>query len=173
MAATTSVTSTRHASGCREPGELLGENGGLRAFFRRDGMHPARILVVEDDDANRQLLIQYLKARSAVTVDAARDGVDALHQVSTHRYDLVILDVMMPLMTGIDFLDSLAVLADTGAGKKLDALPAVIVITAATPEHIATEAITSRFGWIVRAVMRKPLDTCELGRQLDALLAVR
>jgi CheY-like chemotaxis protein len=133
-------------------------------------MRKGTILVVEDDDAIRQLLMEYLKEHAGVEVDGARDGVDALHHVTTRRYDVVILDVMMPHMTGIDFLDSLEVLTSTGSGKHLDELPAVIVITSAPQEQIPTDAIQKRFSWIVRAVLRKPIDTHELAKFVDGLL---
>jgi CheY-like chemotaxis protein len=134
-------------------------------------MRKGHILVVEDDDSIRHLLMEYLKEHSGVAVDGARDGVDALHQVSTKHYDVVVLDVMMPHMTGIDFLDSLKVLTSSQSEKHLDELPAVIVITSAPQEQIPTSEIQDRFAWVVRAVLRKPIDTCELARFVDALLA--
>ncbi|HEX6642994.1 MAG TPA: response regulator, partial [Thermoanaerobaculia bacterium] len=66
-------------------------------------MAQGHVLVVEDDDAVRLLLIEYLKEHPGLRVDGARDGAEALHSVSTHPYNVVILDVMMPFMTGIDF----------------------------------------------------------------------
>lgn len=119
---------------------------------------PGTVLVVEDDDVVRQLLIELLKEDAALRVDSARDGVDALHHVSTHRYDLVVLDVMMPHMTGIDFLDSLQALASDPSIKMLRDLPAVIVVTGASLEQIPNGEIEDRFASMVRAVLRKPLQ---------------
>jgi CheY-like chemotaxis protein len=133
-------------------------------------MRKGCILVVEDDPAIRRVLTEYLEEHSAVEVDGARDGVDALHQVTTKSYDIVILDVMMPHMTGIDFLDSLEVLNSSASAKHLDALPAVIVVTGAPQEQIPTEAIEKRFAWIVRAVLRKPVDPGALANFVDRLL---
>ncbi|MFP5246579.1 MAG: response regulator [Thermoanaerobaculia bacterium] len=133
-------------------------------------MPKGKVLVVEDEDTIRLPLIEYLKEHSGLEVAGARDGVDALHQVSTKKYDVVILDVMMPYMTGIDFLDSLEALTSDPSIKHLDTLPAVIVITAASPEHIATSDIEHRFPSIVRAVLRKPLNVGELAQIVAALL---
>ncbi len=72
-------------------------------------MRQGNVLVVDDDDSVRHLLMEYLKD-STGHVDGARDGADALHYVQLHHYDLILLDVMMPYMTGVDFLDSLQVL---------------------------------------------------------------
>ena len=43
------------------------------------------ILVVEDDDEIRRLLVAYLEQREHVNVDGARDGVEALHQISLKK----------------------------------------------------------------------------------------
>lgn len=125
-------------------------------------MPQGHVLVVEDDDAVRHLVVEVLKADVALQVESVRDGVDALHHVSTHQYDLVILDVMMPHMTGIDFLDSLQALNSDPSVKTLQRLPAVVIITGATPEQIPSAGIQDRFPSMVRNVLRKPLETEEL-----------
>jgi CheY-like chemotaxis protein len=134
-------------------------------------MSHGHVLVVEDDDFIRHLLVEYLKEQSALHVDSARDGADALHRVSMQSYDLVILDVMMPYMTGIDFLDSLQVLTLDRSVKTLRELPAVIIVTSASQEQIPNGQIEERFPAMVRAVLRKPLHTDELQRHLSLLLS--
>ena len=135
------------------------------------GMPRGNILVVEDDESIRSLLIEYLKVHSDLSVDGARDGVDALHQVSTRQYRVVILDVMMPYMTGIDFLDSLEAMTSDPSVKGMDELPSVIVITAAPAEQIPSAAIEERFPTLVRAVFRKPLEPQKLADHVESLLA--
>ncbi|MFL6248424.1 MAG: response regulator [Thermoanaerobaculia bacterium] len=134
-------------------------------------MPQGHVLVVEDDDAVRHLLVEVLKEDAALRVDSARDGVDALHRVSTKQYDLVILDVMMPHMTGIDFLDSLQALTSDPSVKNLQELPAVVVVTSATPEQIPNGKIEERFPSMVRGVLRKPLRTDELRACVERALA--
>src|SRR5258707_15696176 len=93
-------------------------------------MGDANVLVVEDDDTIRRLLVEYLKQHSYVNVDGARDGVEALHLINTGRYRVIVLDVMMPKMSGADLLDSLhAMLSDTSI-KPLETPPPPVVITA-------------------------------------------
>src|SRR5215208_1104013 len=98
-------------------------------------MAQGNVLVVDDDDSVRHLLMEFLKD-SAGHVDGARDGADALHYVHLHQYDLILLDVMMPHMTGVDFLDSLQVLLADRTIKTLRQPPAIIVITSASAEQI-------------------------------------
>jgi CheY-like chemotaxis protein len=133
-------------------------------------MPKGNVLVVEDDESIRRLLIEYLEQHADLQVDGARDGVDALHHVSTRKYAVVVLDVMMPYMTGIDFLDSLEALTSDPSVKHLDALPAVIVITAAPPEQIPAGQLEQRFPAIVRGMFRKPLDVGALAQKIESLL---
>ncbi|MDB5327275.1 MAG: serine phosphatase RsbU, regulator of sigma subunit [Phycisphaerales bacterium] len=62
-----------------------------------------QILVVDDDESNRESLSRRLRRRGA-TVDVAADGTAALIAIEDKRYDLVLLDVMMPGLSGIDVL---------------------------------------------------------------------
>ncbi|HET7250186.1 MAG TPA: SpoIIE family protein phosphatase [Gemmatimonadales bacterium] len=62
-----------------------------------------RILVVDDNDDNRDMLSRRL-ARRGYDVTIAGDGVSALDQLSTGRFDLVLLDVMMPGVDGFEVL---------------------------------------------------------------------
>jgi len=131
---------------------------------------PGTVLVVEDEEAIRRLLVAALREQAPLEVDAARDGVDALHQVTTRAYDVVVLDLMMPYMTGIDFLDSLtAMLSDPSLGT-LAVPPSVIIVTGASPEQVPSESIESRFPNLVRLVLRKPLQAGELARRVEELL---
>src|SRR5687767_15340760 len=95
--------------------------GRFRA--RPNPMSHGRLLVVEDDDHVRSLLVEYFREHSDVEVDTARDGVEALHAISSHDYAVVVLDLMMPRMSGIDFLDSLQALSSDPSLKTLAAPP--------------------------------------------------
>jgi CheY-like chemotaxis protein len=127
-------------------------------------MSPARILVVEDDDSIRRLLMDSLAAGATVEVDGARDGAEALHQVTTRRYGVVILDLVMPRMSGVDFLESLRMMTSDPSLKSLDVIPAIIVLTSTPQEIVATAELEARFPSLVYGVLRKPVD-------LDALMA--
>jgi len=134
-------------------------------------MRKGNVLVVEDDDAIRRLLIEYLKSHEHVEVDGARDGVEALHQIVTKRYVVVVLDVMMPKMSGVDVLDSLEALTSDPSVKALDDPPAVLVITSAEKSALPDAAIFQRCPRMVRAVFRKPIEVEELAKCVEMYLA--
>ena len=82
----------------------------------------ARILAVDDNTMNLELYKGSLKDTRA-HIDTAVNGVEALELISRNRYDLIILDHMMPVMDGMETLKTI---------KKQDLCPGVpiIVITA-------------------------------------------
>lgn len=125
-------------------------------------MRNGNVLVVDDDDAARLLLIEYLKGHELVNVDGARDGIDALHLIVTNDYAVMILDVMMPKMSGIDVLDSLEALTSDPSVKALQYPPAVLVITSAEKTVLPDAAIAQRCPGSVQRVFRKPFDIKEL-----------
>lgn len=58
-----------------------------------------RVLLAEDDQRIANFIIKGLR-ENAYAVDAAADGEDALYQAAINTYDVIILDVMMPLKDG-------------------------------------------------------------------------
>lgn len=62
-----------------------------------------RALVVDDDDPIRAMLAKVVERQNLV-VDTARDGVEAIERIDARRYDLVVLDMMMPRVDGYGVL---------------------------------------------------------------------
>ena len=75
-----------------------------RCLEGREGASPARpILVVEDDEPTREIIAELLKTRGYVVTTAA-DGVSARSQVAASLPQLVILDLMIPKVSGFELL---------------------------------------------------------------------
>jgi len=122
------------------------------------------VLVVEDDDTIRRLLVEYLRSHVELDVESARDGVEALHLISTKPYRVVLLDVMMPKMSGVDLLDSLqAFRADPSLQRMRSSdWPSIIVITSSPEATLPAQVFEQRFSGLVCGVFRKPLDIATL-----------
>ena len=102
-----------------------------------------RILVVEDDDAIRALLFTVLRRRG-FKVDTAPNGARGLDRFSHCVYSLVLLDLMMPVMSGYEFLERLERMNPSHR-------PLVIVLTAgAAPRNLDPK--------IVAGAIHKPFD---------------
>ncbi len=61
-----------------------------------------RILIVEDSTQIRELVAEYFRRTSAFDVDEAKDGGEGFRMVSQNDYDLAILDIMLPGLSGFD-----------------------------------------------------------------------
>lgn len=129
------------------------------------------VLVVEDDDAIRRLLVECLKTDAAVTVDSARDGVEALHQMATTTPQVIVLDVMMPKMSGIDLLESLKAMCFDPSVKSIDEPPAVLIVTGAPDNVVGRNTIEERFPKLVHGVYRKPVDVRRLADAVRSISA--
>jgi CheY-like chemotaxis protein len=66
-----------------------------------------RVLLVEDDDTLREIYAMKFELES-VPLAVAENGARALDQVSAFRPDIVLLDMMMPIMGGLEFMQRLS-----------------------------------------------------------------
>ena len=90
-----------------------------------------KVLVVDDDEILRSSVQESLKLHQ-FEVETAFDGVDAVEKVKSQHFDLVVMDVNMPRMNGIEALKEI---------KKLDSSIVVIVLTAFSNISDAVEAV--------------------------------
>ena len=107
------------------------------------------VLVVDDDDAIRTLIARVL-LRAKYDVEQAGNGYEALAKLRTRRFQTVVLDLMMPMMSGFELVEYLGSHDDAGA-------PCVVIVSAAGERDLKT--INSP---LVRSVLRKPFDLPEL-----------
>jgi CheY-like chemotaxis protein len=119
----------------------------------------ARILIVDDQEANVELLTQMLQNSGFTNIDSTQrpQEVCALHQ--EHRYDLILLDLLMPEMDGFAVMQALKDHHHTS-------LMHVIVITA-QPDH-KLRALQSG----ARDFISKPFDLAELRTRIRNTLEV-
>ena len=116
------------------------------------------ILCVDDEPANLKLLENILVPRGYEVVNAA-SGEEALQKIKTRSIDLVLLDLMLPGM------DGLQVSRKIKANKKYRNIP-IIMLTA----HTGVEAFIKSLSNEVYAHLKKPFDTDELVRIVRAAL---
>ncbi|MDQ1147274.1 DNA-binding response OmpR family regulator [Bacillus sp. SORGH_AS 510] len=62
-----------------------------------------RILLAEDEEILRMLIVDTFEEMNYV-VDEAEDGQEALDYIEKHTYDLIIIDYMMPYLTGLEVI---------------------------------------------------------------------
>jgi two-component system chemotaxis response regulator CheY len=67
-------------------------------------MAQRRILIVEDSPTMRQLLVFALRRVKNVDIVEAQDGMDGLRKISSDCFDLVLIDINMPVMDGLKLI---------------------------------------------------------------------
>jgi CheY-like chemotaxis protein/anti-sigma regulatory factor (Ser/Thr protein kinase) len=102
-----------------------------------------KILVVDDDKATRHVLQGVLK-NAGFSTSVAKDGVEALNALRTRRFDLLLLDVWMPRMNGLDLLAKL---------RDVKARPRVVVMTSDdAPETLLKAVREQAFKYVHKPV---------------------
>ena len=122
---------------------------------------PPRILVVDDNETNRDIIVTRLEANGYETLQAA-DGQEALAAVTQHHPDLVLLDVMMPNIDGLEACRQLK----SNAGL---AFTPVILVTA----KAATQDVVAGLDAGADEYLTKPIDQSALVARVRSVLRIK
>ena len=117
-------------------------------------------ILIADDEPNIVISLEFLMKREGHAVSIARDGPNALEAIRSTRPDLVLLDVMMPGMSGFEVCQ--AVRAD-------EALAGVKILMLSAKGRDTDIAKGSAMG--ADAYMTKPFSTKELAEKVRELLS--
>lgn len=117
-----------------------------------------KILVVEDEHEIRQLIVLHLK-REGFVVDEIDDGEQARQLLLANKYDLVVIDWMLPSLSGLEFTRWVRKRGTFGA------LPILFVTAKTDPEFIAAGLDAGADDYL-----NKPFDTLVLMARVNALL---
>ena len=143
-----SVLSLRRENGGRT---LLLELPLLQRHLPRQAFSEASVLIVEDNPFNRRMLEALINTLGIGRVDTASDGVAGLAAIDRHRPDLVLLDVMMPHMDGLEMCRRLR------ADHALSDLPVLFITALGDPKSRA-----ACFAAGGNDVVSKPIETEEV-----------
>lgn len=114
-----------------------------------------RVLLVDDDELLRELLQMQIELEGH-DVEVAEDGEAALEILDRESFDVVVLDLMMPVMDGLRFMRVLK--------ERTTAPPEVVVLSSMNRPGLREELLAVG----VREVVRKPI---EIGALLAAIAA--
>lgn len=120
-----------------------------------------RLLIVEDDDPIRDVYLRtFVKAGYAV--DAVVNGQEALQKVQTTTYDMILLDIMMPGIDGIEVLRELR--AETSPACHT---PVFMLTNLGQDEKIKEAFVIGADGYLLKA----QLDTKAIVKEIEAFFA--
>jgi DNA-binding response OmpR family regulator len=122
---------------------------------------PARILIVDDERPIASLLAHALEQEGHV-VSNAYDGIDCMNKMATFRPDIVIMDIMMPKLDGVDA---------TRLVRRNRTYHDTIIIALSARADEATRTRMKEAG--ANLFMRKPFVIAKLVARVEQVLAAR
>jgi len=127
-------------------------------------MQPHRILVVDDDPAVCELVRGAMKlSLLSCDIACAADGYSGLIKIGEFKPDLLILDIMMPEINGLEVLQRLRANPDLAAGMR------IMILTGAKDSKLVVRNIE---GVSPDATLFKPVSVLQLLETIQALLSI-
>ncbi len=120
-----------------------------------------RVLIIDDDQELCALLVEYLATQGFVA-DAVHDGARALEHLQSNHYDVLVLDIMLPGMLGLDVLrnlrefDNTPVLMLTARGEDTDR---IVGLEMGADDYLPKPCNPRELAARLRAILRRASDT--------------
>jgi len=124
----------------------------------------ARVLVVDDTDLSLEATVEYLNELPFI-IDTARDGREGLQLYQSRNYDLVLSDLRMPGMDGLEMTRAIRELEQSDGRRKVP----VIILSAAAETEVRDEVLAAGGS----AYLVKPVRQAELWRAVASYVGVR
>ena len=112
------------------------------------------VLIVDDNDSMRKLLVADLTQGTTLRVEQASTGAEGLKKAASPECAVVVLDMMLPDTDGLQFIERLRELRKDP--------PSIIAITGASQSLVPDAIIEGPYRGLVSAVFRKPIDRVKL-----------
>lgn len=164
MGGNISVTSTLGSGSCfkvRLPVQLSQQDAVAPVAHQQSVLPPLRILITDDVPENLELLELLLKPRGHQVMKAG-SGQEAIALFAQHTFDVILMDVQMPEMDGLQTSRMLHALAEQTSRP----LPAVIALTASVLSKDREEARQAG----MQGFATKPVDLPELEKEIARVL---
>jgi CheY-like chemotaxis protein len=121
-------------------------------------MRRLNVLLVEDDDGTRALY-SYMLASAGYKVTAVRNGLEALAEIQVNRPDVIVTDIAMPVLSGLDLIAALR------SNDEFADLPVVAMTSCG--ENLREEARTAG----ATDVIAKPTEQARMREAIEAAVS--
>ena len=151
-----------------EPNHAGVPSSTSRGGYSRDWALPnepptlQRVFIVDDEELNIRVARKYLRNWGFEHVDATTEPLNAVYRIKRDKPDLILLDIMMPDVSGIEILQELR------ADEATRHIP-IIILTAHSEEEIKHQALS--FG--ANDFLSKPIDPMDMLPRVRNLLSLR
>jgi len=119
----------------------------------------ARILVIDDDDVVRLMMVQTLKNAGHETHESS-DGRDAIDNLQSNDYDMIITDVIMPNESGVSVAEYI----------RTNHIPSPVLAVSAFSDGDAAGSLLDFASYFADATLSKPFDKDTFLETVDRLL---
>jgi len=140
-----------------EPGRGTEFTVSFPTLLTRDA---SKILIVDDDRMVRRILSEALSLHSTYLIEEASNGIEASIKLGTYRPDLLILDIFMPEMDGVEVCRNIKSEPELSAMK--------VIITTGYPQHPKLDEVMA-LGF--RDILSKPFDLREFTNNVGKILS--
>ena len=124
-------------------------------------MNKLNVLVVDDSSVQRILVMNMCLDQGVGNVVGAINGVDAIDKLLVAKFDLVFIDLEMPIMDGVELSRKIA---------KEKLAPSVIILSSKDPSLISSiGTMAESDGLIVLGTFKKPMQVNDLENSLNRL----
>jgi len=112
-----------------------------------------KILLIEDDDSQRMLLRHIVEKKILGKIYEAKNGIEGLRLTKFHSPDLILLDIWMPIMNGLEMLEKLR------QDEMYKSIP-VVIITGLGDKETIQRAVTQKvIGYILKPFTADQIDS--------------
>lgn len=119
-----------------------------------------KILIAEDNEVNRLIISKMFSSNNFPNVAMVENGLEAYNKATTEWYDVILMDINMPLMNGIEATSKIL---DHYKGK--NEKPVIAALTANAFKQEVTYYMNSGMAF----VLNKPFTFCELCKKLNSM----
>lgn len=113
---------------------------------------PLKFLIVDDLSTMRRIVRSLLKEVGFLEADEAEDGQLAMHKLTAGHFDIVITDLQMPNMSGIELLEAMK------QDDRLQHIPVVIITAEARREDVLRAIETGAAAYIIKPFSKGTLE---------------
>ena len=141
----------------KPPQPAAGDETTAEPFVNGAGGAKAHVLIVDDNEMNRHVLAAMCELFDC-SFETARDGLEAIEMFGASAFDLILMDIQMPRMDGIEATHTIRRSSENGRSVP------ILAVTA----NVGPSEIRAYLAMGMDGVVAKPI---EAGRLLEAILA--
>jgi len=105
-----------------------------------------RVLIVEDSPTMRLFIKMFLRGVKDVSITEAVDGIDAIEKLNQNSFDLIITDINMPRLNGLELIEKIR-------GEMVSKIPIIILTTKGEESEIENGLLLGADNYVTKPIV--------------------